>query len=163
MSDQPRRVNFFHGMLLTAEDLAAEQEYHRGMRYLHNRLHGYGTVTGLDVTVSKGRVEVSAGWGIDVHGREIVLAAPLGLDLKALPTGEDGRRDLVILWCEVPDGPVPSPDGDPMFVRWLEQPKVMLCVPGDEPPEALLLARLKRTKRHSIDVDTSVRRPLGPA
>ena len=31
-------------------DLAAEQEYHRGMRHLHNRLHGYGTVTGLDVT-----------------------------------------------------------------------------------------------------------------
>jgi len=47
MADPPRRVNFFNGMILTAADLAAEQEYHQGMRYHHNRLHGYGTVSGL--------------------------------------------------------------------------------------------------------------------
>ena len=76
-------MNFVHGMVLTAADLAAEQEYHRGMRYLHNRLHGYGTVSGLEVTVSRGRV--------------------------------------------------------------------------------LVLARLTRTPRGAVDVDTSIRRPLGPA
>jgi hypothetical protein len=51
MADPPRRVNFVEGLMLTAADLAAEQEYHRGMRYLHNRLHGYGTISGLAVVV----------------------------------------------------------------------------------------------------------------
>jgi hypothetical protein len=61
MAAQPRRVNFFHGMILAAADLAAEQEYHREMRYLHNRLHGYGLVSGLEVTVARGRVRVDPG------------------------------------------------------------------------------------------------------
>src|SRR5690348_15630681 len=59
MTDPPRRVNFFNGMILSAADMAAEQQYHQGMRYLHNRLHGYGTVSGLDVTLSDGQLHVS--------------------------------------------------------------------------------------------------------
>ena len=65
MTDQPRRVHFIEGMLLSAADLAAEQQYHREMRHLHNRLHGYGTVSGLEVTVTKGQ---------RVRGGETVIA-----------------------------------------------------------------------------------------
>src|SRR6476659_2768020 len=111
MAEPPRRVNFFEGLLLTAADLAAEQEYHRGMRYLHNRLHGYGTVSGLEVAVTRGRVRVSPGLGIDVHGREIVVTVPLTLRLEPHRNARRWVRDLLIKWNEVPERPVLGPDG----------------------------------------------------
>ena len=46
MADPPRRVNFFHGLLLTAADLAAEQDttWKRGTPTIAS--DGYGTVSG---------------------------------------------------------------------------------------------------------------------
>ena len=162
MTDPPRRVKFFEGMLLTAADFAAEQEYHRGMRYLHNRLHGYGTVSGLEVVATRGRVRVSPGMAIDVLGREIVVTAPLALRLEPHRNARRWVRDLVIGWHEIPEGPVPGPD-DVGFTRWIERPELVLVARGKAAAEGLVLARLTRTGRAAVDVDTSVRRPLGPA
>ncbi len=163
MADQPRRVNFVEGLMLTASDLAAEQEYHRGMRYLHNRLHGYGTVSGLEVDVTRGRVRVSPGTGIDVLGREIVVAAPLTLRLEPHRNARRWVRDVVIMWREVPERPVAGPDGAVDFTRWVEQPELVVVARGRAAPEALVLARLTRTNRQAVAVDISVRRSLGPA
>jgi hypothetical protein len=160
MADPPRRVNFFEGLLLTAADLAAEQDYHRDMRYLHNRLHGFGTVSGLDVTVSRGRLQVSAGVAIDSLGREIVVTAPLTVRLEPRRAGKRWVRDVVIEWAEVPDNPVPGPDGAAVFARWVEQPELVLTPRGKASPVGLVLARVSRTHRGAVDVDTSVRRPL---
>ncbi len=150
-------------MVLTAADLAAEQEYHRGMRYLHNRLHGYGTVSGLEVTVARRRVRVDPGMAIDACGREIVLAQPLTLRLEPHRDARAWVRDLVIVWHETPDIPVTGLDGATGFTRWVEQPELSLVASGKAAPEALVLARLIRTTRGSVEVDTSVRRSLGPA
>ena len=163
MAEQPRRVSFFEGQTLTAADLAAEQEYHREMRYLHNRLHGYGTASGLDVEVTRGRVQVSPGMGIDALGREIVVTAPLNLRLDPHRNARRWVRDLVIVWREVPECPVPSHDGSVDFTRWVEQPELLLVARSRAAPERLVLARLTRTTRGPVDVDTSVRRPLSPA
>jgi hypothetical protein len=163
MADPPRRVNFFEGQLLTAADLAAEQEYHREMRYLHNRLHGYGTVSGLDVDVTRGQVRVSPGLAIDAFGREIVVTAPLGLRLEPHRSTRRWVRDLVIVWHETPECPAPRQDGGVDFTRWVEQPELVLATRGRAAPEGLVLARLTRTDRGPVDVDASVRRPLGPA
>lgn len=39
-----KRVHFFVGQPLGAADFEAEQDYHRRMRHLHNRvLHGWAT------------------------------------------------------------------------------------------------------------------------
>ena len=163
VTDTPRRANFIEGMLLTAADLAAEQQYHREMRYLHNRLHGYGVASGLEVTVTKGRIQVAPGTGIDVQGREIIVTAPLTLRLEPHRNAQHWVRNLVIAWREIPDGPVPGPNGAVEYTRWVEQPELIL-VSRDEPtPEGLVLAHLTRTSRDTVDVDTSVRRPLGPA
>lgn len=162
MADPPRRVNFFNGMMLTPADLAAEQEYHRAMRHLHNRLHGYGTVTGLDVTVTRGRVLVSPGTALDVCGREIVLTQPMTLRLEPHRNGRGWVRDLAISWHETPDGPVPSRNGSTDFTRWVEVPELSLVACGKAAPESLVLARLTRTTRGGVEVDASVRRPLGP-
>jgi hypothetical protein len=163
MADPPRRVNFAEGRLLTAADLAAEQAYHREMRYLHNRLHGYGTVSGLEVVVTRGRVRVSPGMAIDVLGREIVVTAPLALRLEPHRNGRRSVRDLVIIWHETPECPVRDPDGGVAFTRMVEQPALVLVARGKAAPEGLVLARLTRTGSGALDVDTSVRRPLGPA
>jgi hypothetical protein len=163
MTEPPRRVNFVEGLMLTAADLAAEQEYHRGMRYLHNRLHGCGTVSGLEVTVTRGRVRVSPGMGIDGQGREIVVTAPLTVRLEPHRNARRWVRDLHIVWHEVPECPVPGPDGAVDFTRWVEQPELVLVARGRAAPDGLVLARLTRPSRGAVEVDTSVRRPLaGP-
>lgn len=163
MVDPPRRVNFFNGLMLTAADLAAEQQYNRRMRHLHNRLHGYGTVCGLEVAVTNGHVHVSPGMGLDVHGREIVVTEPLTLRLEAHRDAGLWVRDLVIVWHETLERPVPGPDEAVEFTRWVEQPELALCAEGEAVAEDVMLARLSRTSGGAVDVDTSLRRPLGPA
>ncbi|MCA1783639.1 MAG: hypothetical protein ABR500_10615 [Dermatophilaceae bacterium] len=164
MAEAPRRVNFFNGLMLTAADLAAEQEYHRRMRYLHNRLlHGYGTVSGLEVAVEEGCVHVSPGIGIDMHGREIVVVQQLSLCLEPLRHDRRWVRELAIEWRESAAEPVPGPESELCFTRWVEQPELVLAARGSSASEGLILARLTRTRRGGVDVDTSDRRPLGPA
>lgn len=163
MADPPRRVNFFYGLMMTAADMAAQQEYHRTARYLHNRLDGYGAVCGLEVAVTNGHVEVSPGIGIDVHGREIVLTEALTMHLEPHRDAGLWIRELVIVWHETPERPVPGPDGAVDFTRWVEQPELALVAEGEAAAEELMLARLTRTSGGAVDVDTSVRRPFGPA
>ena len=165
MSEQPRRVNYTAGLLLTASDFEAEQEYHRQMRYLHNRLlHGYGTVTGFDVAVDDGtNVHVSPGLAIDALGREIIVTEQMCLRLD--PSGRDRPwiRDLAIAWREVPEDPAPSHDGAVTCSRWIEEPELSWVLPDSAASEKLILARLTwKRRRGAIDIDTTVRRPLGP-
>lgn len=162
MADPPRRVNFFPGMVLTVADLATEQEYHRGMRYLHNRLHGYGTVSGLEVAVVRGRVMVGPGLAIDVCGREVIVVQPLSLSLELRRNAGGWVRDLVIEWHEAADSPVPSAEGATDFTRWVEEPELSLVACGEAASEVLVLARLARTTLGEVDVDSSVRRTWGP-
>ncbi len=162
MAEPPRRPNFFEGQLLSAADLAAEQDYHRQMRYLHNRLHGYGVVSGLDVGVSRGRLRVGAGLALDTCGREIVLTRRAALDLP--PPPPDGRRwarDVVIAWRELPDALVPGPDGGAVPTRWVEQPEIAFVAVGRAAADAVVLARVTRVGGGPVVLDASVRRPLG--
>jgi hypothetical protein len=82
-----KRNRFFSGKLLTAADLALEQEYFREKHRRHNRyLHGFGVVIGLEVSRSGNAVVISPGLAIDCQGNEIVVPEPLkesfpGLDL----------------------------------------------------------------------------------
>lgn len=80
-----KRVNYFHGMLLTEEDFVDEQTYLREKLKLHNRLHGAGVVWGLDlhldcVEISSDtgprpvtKVFVGGGLALDCAGNEIVV------------------------------------------------------------------------------------------
>lgn len=163
MADPPRRVNFFDGMLLTAADLAVEQQYHREMRYLHNRIHGFGTVWGLEVSAGPVSVSVTPGLALDPCGREIIVTQPLTVSLEPPRQGRRWVRDLVITWHETPDGPVPGPEGAVDHTRWVEQPELALVGAGRGSPESLGLARLSRTPEGVVHVDLSRRRSLAPA
>ena len=75
-----KRVHYYTGMLLSAEDLQAEQDYQREKCRLHNRcLHGYGVACGLAVSVWKGSVRVSPGVALSCTGDEIVVSNTIPL------------------------------------------------------------------------------------
>lgn len=89
--DQPRRVTspervaFSNGMLLDQADFATEQAYHRGRLALFARyLIGFGTVAGLEVSVTPGppvQVRINPGLALDRIGRMVESPTPLCLDL----------------------------------------------------------------------------------
>ncbi|GEM_PF-5454665 len=111
--------------------------------------------------MAKGQVLVSPGLAIDVCGREIVVAQPLSLRLEPRRNTHAWVGDLTIEWHETADSPVPSRNGATDFARWVEEPELSLIDSLKGPSEALVLARLTRTSRGTVEVDSSVRRPLG--
>src|SRR3954471_11968309 len=129
MTDPVRRLHYFSGQSLSPEDLQAEQDYHREMRYLHNRLLGQGVVSGLDVTAGDGSsVIVSPGLAIDGYGRELVLPEEVSLGATGM-TNADEMRDVIASWDQQPDAFVAPADGcsdDVAFTRWLERPQLSL-------------------------------------
>lgn len=103
---QLRRVHFFAGQLLTAEDLEAEQEYNLDRLRRRNRfLHGWGVVAGLGVSIEAGTtVVVEPGLAIDCAGHELVLEAQQRLPIS----GVVGRCHVVLRYEEIPLDPRPA-------------------------------------------------------
>ena len=101
------RNNFFAGRLLTADDLALEQNYFREKQKLHNRaLHGFGVVSGLDVIQRPGKLIITAGLAIDCQGNEIVVEEPVELSLPQSVAGSSTY--LRISYHENESGSVPT-------------------------------------------------------
>lgn len=145
-TDEPSRVNYFHGRVLTADELAAEQAQTRARQWLHNRvLHGVGIATGLEVTVERNTVLVSPGVAIDALGREIVLTEQRGLDASSVVHESHGRVQVVIAWAEEPADEVVGPDR-PVPGRFVERPHLLLAehALGEAPEHAVPLARVYR-------------------
>ena len=96
---QFRRLHFFSGQLLTAEDLQQEQEYFLERSRRHNRfLHGWGVVAGLGVLVEGGTtLVVEPGMAIDCAGNELILAEPARLCLS----GKAGGHYIAIRYAEI--------------------------------------------------------------
>ena len=81
-----KRVRYFAGQLLTADDFQDDQQYHIRMRHLHNKvLHGPGIASGFEVNAFNGpsspSVAISPGFAIDQEGHEIILHAPIKLPI----------------------------------------------------------------------------------
>jgi hypothetical protein len=84
MDEEPlRKINYFTGFFLRAEDLQAAEAYRDRVRWMHNLLfHGPGVVRGfhdeLAVTVNHrgNEITVGTGFAIDPLGRELLLAKP---------------------------------------------------------------------------------------
>lgn len=121
----PRRLNYFPGRLLTAEDYQAEQSYWLGRHRSHARhLHGSGVICGLGVTPSgSGGVTVEPGRAIDGFGREIVVPEPREMSDPRQPIDDRGEPSgprvdakavtICLAYAERPEG-----DSDPSpFVR----------------------------------------------
>lgn len=160
MADFPRRVNFVAGQMLSAEDLQIEQNYHRSMRHLQNRLHGHGVIQGLEIATGADGIGISPGIAIDARGRELVLAEPRLVRLD--PRGRMEESEILMVWAQAPGRTVPSPDGQELVTLWIERPEEMVVAPGQGPPDAVLLARTVLSDQGEVTIDRSVctRHPL---
>jgi hypothetical protein len=96
----PKRVRYFSGQLLSADDFNAEQEYFR-------LLLGYGVVSGLETTVGGGTVTVSPGLALDRRGNETTVDCSMSLKLP----GGGKPVFLSLEYLERETDPVPAGDG----------------------------------------------------
>lgn len=158
-----KRPLFFTGQLLDAATLAAEQDYHREKRRLHNRaLLGYGVVSGLGVRVESAgdpeaaRIVVDPGYAIDRLGEEIALSR--GATLR---TPKQGDTAFVTLryWEHVCPTPPPA-ESAPPEIPAVEEVSVIGIGPSVAAP-ALALARLLRSDGHWL-VDPAFVAPRVP-
>jgi hypothetical protein len=127
-----KRNRFFSGKLLTAEDLELEQEYFREKLKLHNRyLHGFGVVTGLEVSKRGSAVVISPGLAIDCRGNEIVVPEPLE---QSFPSPDLGSTIFLSLsYMERETDPVPGllPNGSEMENSRIEESAVAVFEKGN--------------------------------
>jgi hypothetical protein len=79
-----KRLRYFTGQVLTVESLELEQQYFREKLKRHNRtLHGFGIVSGLNVTVKRGAIIVESGLALDCEGNELVVSSAQSLPVPA--------------------------------------------------------------------------------
>jgi hypothetical protein len=114
-----RRVHYFEGQLLTAEDLAQEQAYHNGKRRLQNQLVlGMGIATGLACRWSeRGGLILEPGVAIDCVGREIVVPERQHIDVPR----REGRFYLAITATERGVMPIPAPGSEDVVPSMIEE------------------------------------------
>jgi hypothetical protein len=157
-----RRVHYFFGQVLSAEDFLDEQNYFRSrLRRLNRTLHGVGVVTGLGVSIAgKGKsacVVIEPGAAIDAQGEEI--EAPEAI---SIPLPEKGRALLVqIRYAERPCQPVPvvAPDDGAdaqQYSRIVETYEALLSPTADA--AAVTLARLRHAKGNWLVERRSMKR-----
>lgn len=86
--DKFKRVNYFHGMLMTVWDFKTEQRYHNEKRKLWNRkLHGWGVVCGLNVKATdpeSSKIVITPGMALDDQGNEIWVHEDYKVDLAGI-------------------------------------------------------------------------------
>jgi hypothetical protein len=90
-SQSLRRLRFFTGQLLTAESLELEQQYFREKLKRHNRtLHGFGIVSGLEVSLQSGQIIVKPGLALDCEGNELVIESARPVVVPSTTDGFQG-------------------------------------------------------------------------
>jgi hypothetical protein len=168
-----RRNNFFSSRLLTATDLELEQTYFREKQRLHNRaLHGFGIVSGLEVSRRRERLLITAGLGLDCAGNEIVVPETQSYPLPQL--NSDMSVFLIIHYRETTEDPTPVPGPDKSSEPALIQECFSLAFENSNPsqshrhqrgrwqscgkPHGLVLARLRKTSGQ-WRLDRRLRRP----
>lgn len=109
------RNRFFHGKLMTARDMAAEQAYHRRLFTRHARhVTGYGVTDGLAATVERVddglSVSVEAGYAVDCCGRPVVVPkrAPVDIPTEDVPEGDPLGLFIEYTECVTESVPIPG-------------------------------------------------------
>jgi hypothetical protein len=169
-----RRNNFFTGRLLTAVDLELEQNYFREKQKLHNRaLHGFGIVSGLEVSHRRDKLLITNGFALDCEGNEIVIAESFSHPLP--PQLSESSVFLIVHYHEREANSTLIPDPDKSFAPALIAESFAVAFASSNPnqshkhqrgrwqacgkPHGLVLARLRNTSGH-WRLDRRLRRPV---
>jgi len=119
--DPSKRVNYNFGMILGVDDLAQEAAFHMGrQQWMARDLIGYGTVSGLQVTLDALEVVVSSGVALSPAGQMIRVPKPQcarvdqWIERNITSPPFDGSVSLYVVLCyrECPTDPAPIP-GEP--------------------------------------------------
>jgi len=157
----PKRMNYYDHQFLRAPDFTDEQSYLVSMRRLHNsKLHTWGIVEGLQVTVASGTaVSVSAGSAVDSQGQEIILPAATNLELG----GESPNTTLFITIAYDEQQSDPTTEaGGAGNTRITESPKLSFSKNAPQDTSmTLVLAKVPRTSTGLGTVDGSDRKLAG--
>jgi len=100
-----KRMNYFKGEFLQAQDFKDEQQYHVDMLRRHNKnLHTWGIADGLDITfiVGEKKITVTKGMAIDAKGKQIVLLEDKEIDLSA---STETTLYVTVSYKEIPTDP----------------------------------------------------------
>jgi hypothetical protein len=126
------RPAFFDGQRLEADDLAAMYDFHRQLRWLHNRsLHSWGVAVGFGVSGAKGgrEVTVAPGYALDCQGHDLLLSRSTTLAVPAVAGAAAGGPKTYYLTASYVDdadlAPSESRDADcegTGTVRRIERP-----------------------------------------
>ncbi|HLA64803.1 MAG TPA: hypothetical protein VK610_10280, partial [Rhodothermales bacterium] len=84
LTDGLRRIHYFNGRVLTAEDLAVEQTTLRERDRRLGRALGTGVVEGLEVAAAatpRPSVTIAAGLALNPEGEALVLAKPVTIEV----------------------------------------------------------------------------------
>jgi hypothetical protein len=90
-----KRIHFFSGQRLTAQDMTDIQTASRELRWLHNRsLHGWGIGSGYGVTGEAGDtiITISPGYAVDCVGRELILTESVTIPVPAVAGVPSGSK-----------------------------------------------------------------------
>ena len=174
-----KRLRYFTGQMLTAENFQLEQQYFREKSKLHNRsLHGFGIVSGLKVSVESGQVFVEPGLALDCEGNELVITAAQSI---VAPVNADNWTSAYVnvSYAEENTDPVPAVP-EPLTSDNLAQPSTITegfaivvaqenCNRGHRhlrarwlacgKPHALTIAKLRHTS-HGWRVERGYRPPF---
>ena len=126
-----KRVNYFDGQFLKADDFVAEQEYNIDRQRAHQQLlHTSGIAGGLGVTANGGSYEalVDAGVAVDSEGRQIVLSSERVVDLRSY---SNQTVLLLISYDEEQADTAAVGNGN---TRWHERPRVEATAEEGAPP-----------------------------
>ena len=122
-----KRLNYFDGKLLRADDFTVEQNYLRELVALSNQGLGPGVVYGYDTTLGKGdTVQIGPGLAIDPSGKVLLMQSTATHSIQALieasrrtvETAPDasgktsGFGDCVEIAAPPPGGTVVAPAGN---------------------------------------------------
>jgi hypothetical protein len=125
------RTRYFPRQLVGPADLTQDQVYFREKERRHNRLlHGWGIVCGALVTQGDGcKLKVSPGYVLGPYGDEILIDAPIELDVcKQDSIGVFDCGDVDV-WCG--DAPRIKDDATAyLAVRYAERATRPVRVPG---------------------------------
>lgn len=162
MADEFKRMRYFDGLFLKAEEFNLEQNYHLRMRRLHNRhFHTWGIVTGLEV-VSDGGCKVIVEEGMALNkvmvngeevGQEIILQNDEKVDLSAYkPLEETPAGVYIYVSYSAIKADVETEKGGPEEIHWLEKAEIGhgAVMPENE-SEFILLAKVLVGKEGIID------------
>jgi len=141
-----KRVNYFDGQILGAQDFRDEQAYVIEKRRLLNRtLLGRGVVAGLLVSVPAGSsaiLMVEPGLAIDNRGREIELRVAVSLDI---PPAAGSPQYIIVEYTERETDAVALPTATPKTVASRIEEGAVMRFSDDDDAAGVAVGRIARS------------------